>query len=150
MAAEQGHAEAQYQLGLMYFRGKGVTRDYDQARKWTRKAAEQDYAGAQFNMGIMFFKGKGVSQDYTQAHMWFSLAAANGYDKSHKSLDTVAKKMTPAEISEAQRLASEWLPSLRNDRLKLATEPAFALRGSDLGTVILLPTKDVKDTPTGR
>lgn len=46
-AAEQGHANAQYMLGLMYDNGYGVMPDYEEARKWYRKAAEQGDTFAQ-------------------------------------------------------------------------------------------------------
>ena len=51
-SAEQGFAEAQYNLGLMYFNGDGVAQNYTEAAKWYRKAAEQGYAKAQYNLGI--------------------------------------------------------------------------------------------------
>ncbi|NOR73090.1 MAG: hypothetical protein GQ467_04385 [Mariprofundaceae bacterium] len=46
-AADQGHASAQYYLGVMYDKGKGVTRDDKEAAKWYRKAADQGHASAQ-------------------------------------------------------------------------------------------------------
>ena len=41
--AERGYATAQYDLGLMYEKGRGVAQDYRQAAKWYQKAAEQGY-----------------------------------------------------------------------------------------------------------
>ena len=52
-ATAQGHAEAQYNLGVMYKNGQGVRQDYVEARKWYEKAAAQGHAGAQTNLGIM-------------------------------------------------------------------------------------------------
>ncbi len=83
--------------------------------KWSRKAAEQGKARAQYNLGIMYGKGQGVPQDYVQAHMWFNLAASRfppgeDRDRAVKNRDIVAKRMTPAQISEAQKLAREWKP----------------------------------------
>ena len=46
-AAEQGHASAQYNLGVMYDTGKGALQDYKEAVKWYTKAAEQGHANAQ-------------------------------------------------------------------------------------------------------
>ncbi len=51
--AEQGFAKAQYNLGVMYDKGRGVPRDYAEAARWYRKAAEQGDADAQFNLAIM-------------------------------------------------------------------------------------------------
>ncbi len=52
--AEQGVAEAQFNLGIMYNNGHGVPQDYAKAVKWYRKAAEQGYAEAQHNLGFMY------------------------------------------------------------------------------------------------
>ena len=51
--ADQGHAEAQFNLGLMYSNGRGVPQDYAAAVSWYRKAADQGDAAAQFNLGLM-------------------------------------------------------------------------------------------------
>ena len=88
---------------------------YAQAVVWYHKAADQGDAGAQFNLGFMYAQGRGVPQDYAQAHMWFSLADSRAPDaavrgQAVKARDAVAAKMTPAQIAEAQRLASEWKP----------------------------------------
>ena len=49
--AEQGDAAAQYNLGLMYYKGQGVRQDDAQAVQWFHKAAEQGSAAAQYNLG---------------------------------------------------------------------------------------------------
>ena len=73
--AGQGNAKAQYNLGVVYYEGNGVTQDYEQAVKWTRLAAEQGYADAQYNLGVMYTKGQGVPQDNKEAVKWTRLAA---------------------------------------------------------------------------
>ncbi len=113
--AEQGDVEAQGNLGFMYGKGRGVSQDYAEAVKWYRKAAEQGYAEAQYNLGIMYGIGQGVPQDYVLAHMWFNLAVSKlppgeAHDRAVKNSDIAAKRMTPAQISEAQKLAREWKP----------------------------------------
>ena len=72
-------------------------------------AAEQGHDDAQYNLGGMYLNGKGVPQDYIQAHMWSSLAAAKGNENGRINRDIIAKKMTLAQMAEAQRLAREWL-----------------------------------------
>ncbi len=109
--AEQGMADAQYNLGIMYGNGHGVQQDYAEAVKWYRKAAEQGHAEAQNNLGLMYGIGQGVQQNYVQAHMWFNLAAAQGGQQAAKNRVLVAKLMTPAQIAEAQRRAVEWQPN---------------------------------------
>ncbi len=114
-AAEQGYAKAQYNLGVMYDEGLGVPQDYAEAVKLYRKAAEQGDAVAQGNLGLMYDNGQGVTQDYAQAHKWYNLAASRfppgeDHDRAVKDSNIVAICMTPAQISEAQKLAREWTP----------------------------------------
>lgn len=115
--AEEGAAAAQHNLGVTYFKGRGVPQDYVEAMKWFRKAAEQSYAEAQFNVGVMYENGQGAPQDYVKAHQWFSLAAARfpaseteSQARAVKSRDGIASKMTPTQVAEAQSLAREWKP----------------------------------------
>jgi TPR repeat protein len=107
-----GDATAQFNLGVMYHQGQGVARDYAAALSWYRQAADQGHAEAQNNLGIMYEEGWGVAQDYVRAHMWFSLAAAQGEQRASKTLIEMAeRRMTPAQINEAQKLARDWKPA---------------------------------------
>ncbi len=108
--ADQGHADAQFSLGSMHDNGRGVPQDYKEAAKWYRKAADQGHADAQFFLGFMYANGWGVTQDYVQAHMWYNLGAAQGEKLFEKLRDSLAEKMTPAQVAEAQKLAREWKP----------------------------------------
>jgi hypothetical protein len=101
----------------MYAEGHGVLQDHAEAVKWYRLAADRNHAQAQYNLGLWFASGEAVSQDYVSAHMWFNLAAASfpASDVSNRNLagknrDLVARKMTPDQIAEAQKLAREWKP----------------------------------------
>ena len=66
--AEQGGANAQFRLGVMYDSGHGMLRSDAEAIKWYRKAAEQDDAVAQFDLGVMY--AKGVSPNHGEAALW--------------------------------------------------------------------------------
>ena len=103
--AEQGDAIAQFNLGVMYDNGRGVTQDYARAIAWYKKAAEQGNASAQFNLGLMYAKGRGVPQDYVRAHMWWNLAAALGDEDAMEFRDDIAKKMAPGQVASAQDAA---------------------------------------------
>ena len=105
--AEQGNTYAQYNLGIMYYNGKGVPQDYKEAVKWYTLSAEQGHIKAQNNLGAMYGEGQGVLQDYVKAHMWYNISASNGNDTGGKNRDVKAKQMTPSQIEEAQRLAKE-------------------------------------------
>lgn len=76
--ADQGHAKAQFNLGVMYDQGQYVTQDYAQAVSWYRKAAEQGNANAQYNLAFKYKTGQGVIQDDTQAVYWYRKAAEEG------------------------------------------------------------------------
>ena len=60
VAAGQGHAGAQFNLGLIYANGRGVAQDFREAMKWYRLAAEQGFAQAQFKLGYLYLNGRGV------------------------------------------------------------------------------------------
>ena len=105
--AEQGNADAQNNLGLMYDNGQGVPQNDKTAVKWYKLAAEQGDATAQTNLGIKYFIGKGVVQDYVRTHMWLSIAASQGYKDASKKREVVAKRMTTSQIETAQKLARE-------------------------------------------
>ena len=101
--AEQGEAEAQYQLGMMHERGRGVPKDYKQALKWIRLTAEQGHAGAQYWLAVMYRNGLGVLKDSIQAYAWFNIAGANG-DKEANEIKAELN-LTPASIERAQALS---------------------------------------------
>jgi len=107
--AEQGNADAQLRLGLMYREGKGVPQDDKQALAWLSKAAEQGQAEAQENLGLSYAKGLGVERDWVQADKWFSLAAASGKESAINNQKVVEVHMQPDKIAEANALAKEWL-----------------------------------------
>ncbi len=76
--AEKGEAEYQSLLGLMYFRGVGVVKNYTQALAWIQKAATQGYATAQLNLGYIYEKGLGLDLDLKQAAHWYLKSALKG------------------------------------------------------------------------
>jgi TPR repeat protein len=106
-AAAQGHPDAQASLGQMYKDGRGVEQSYAMAAEWFRKAAEHvpNLGGAgqgRNELGLLYADGLGVPKDYVQAYMWFTLANSEENGKYAQA------KMTPAQVSEAQRMAEEW------------------------------------------
>jgi hypothetical protein len=108
LAAEQGDADAQNNLGTMYDTGEGVPQDYAEAAKWYRLAAEQGDADAQLNLGTIYALGHGIPQNFIRAHMWFNIAAIKGKADGVKGRNAAAKQMTSVDISKAQTKAREW------------------------------------------
>lgn len=115
-AADQGDPVAQFLLGGQYATGQGVARDDAEAFLWFQKAAEQGHPVARVYVGTMYAEGRGVWKDYVRAHMWLNLAAARGDQNASKVLDVLERKMTPAQISEAQKLARDWKPTTQPSR----------------------------------
>ncbi len=107
-SARQGLAVAQSHLGVLYANGKGVERDYAQAAYWFEKAAEQGDPKAQNNLGAMNYQGQEMPKNYVQAYFWWLLASVQGNRNAHRNLEMIQKAVTPDEIAEAYRRASEW------------------------------------------
>ena len=104
-AAEQGDADAQFNLGVAYENGEGVPQDYAEAVRWYRLAAEQDNASAQFNLGLMYSNGEGVPQDYAESARWYRLAAEQGEASSQQNLGFLydTGRGVPQDHAEAAR-----------------------------------------------
>jgi hypothetical protein len=109
-AADQGDAGAQEALATLYNQGQGVAQDFVKAAYWYQKAADKGVIGAEGSLGDLYRAGQGVPQNYVQAYAWYAIAAAQGFPSYGDDRDQLAAKMTPAEIAEAQRLASSWQP----------------------------------------
>ncbi|MDZ4733240.1 MAG: tetratricopeptide repeat protein [Nitrospirota bacterium] len=84
--ATQGVAKAQTNLGLLYFYGLGVPKDYTKAREWFEKAAVQGDAEAQYNLGLLYDFEKGVPQDFATARHWYEQAAMQGHAGAQNNL----------------------------------------------------------------
>jgi TPR repeat protein len=107
-AAEQGNANAQYNLGLMHSIGKGTPKDDKQAIYWYTKAAEQGHDGGQLNLGVKHDYGKGTLKDSILAYAWYNISASQGNEQATKNRDLIEKEMTPNQIAEAQKLSREY------------------------------------------
>ncbi|HEY8035184.1 MAG TPA: tetratricopeptide repeat protein [Methylobacter sp.] len=76
--ANQGNADAQFNVGLIYANGQGIAKDDKQAVDWFSKAANQGHREAQTKLGFMYATGKGVEQNYNSAVYWCYKAAEQG------------------------------------------------------------------------
>jgi len=90
--AEQGNAEAQFNLGYSYDHGRGVPKDKQEALRWYRRAAMQGDAFAQNALGDNYWEGTGVPKDDREAVWWWRLAADKGFVPSQHSLGKVLAK----------------------------------------------------------
>jgi len=97
--AEKGESNAQYQLGMRYVNGEGISKDPQKAVSWFKKAAEQNNPQAQYQLGKMYKEGIGVNPDPKQAKHWLFKAANGGVTNANHLLraflDTKTLKSTP-------------------------------------------------------
>ncbi|QDV24955.1 tetratricopeptide repeat protein [Aureliella helgolandensis] len=77
-AAEQGDADCQFNLALMYEQGMGVAKDENVAVVWYRKSDEQGNSNAQFILGVLCENGRGTAIEFHQANRWYRKAADQG------------------------------------------------------------------------
>ena len=89
--AEQGNADAQYDLGLIYAYGRGVPQDDNETAKWLRKAGEQGNVSAQNDLGVAYAHGTGVPRDEMEAVKWFRKAAEQGYANAQFNLNLLLR-----------------------------------------------------------
>ena len=145
--AEQGDAEEQKNLGLMYDIGQGVPQDDAEAVRWCRLAADQGHNVAQFFLGSMYSNGDGVPEDYAEAMRWYRLAAEQGhadaqynlgvsyatgegvpqdYVQAHMWFNLAASRSTGEDRESAVQgrdfAASELTPAALNEAQRLARE----------------------------
>jgi TonB family protein len=119
-AAEEGNVDAQINLGDEYVEGLNVSQNIDEAIRWYKSAAEQGSRDAEMVLSNIYDLGiGGIQKDYVQEYMWLEIVASSASKDSIRTglavkmrttlnCDELGKKMTPDQIEEAQRLASEW------------------------------------------
>ena len=107
--AEQGDAEAQWQLGARYHNGEGLPQDDVRAMQWFERAAEQGHVTAQSTVGAYYWAGRGVTADLFKAYFWSALAVAQGDDISKARLEGLASQMTREQVAAASQQAEMWL-----------------------------------------
>ena len=104
LLAEEGDAEAQFNLGILYDLGQGVAQSKVRAATWYRRSAEQGFAAAQYNLAVMFKNGEGIPQNNVLAYALFDLAAADDPEAAEQR-DSMARSIAAEEIDRAVRLA---------------------------------------------
>ncbi len=113
--ATEGDRSAQFYIGHMHERGKGVPQDYSEAAKWYGQSAELGYPFAQNNLGVLYKHGRGVPKDPVAAYKWFGLAA-DGYqaaelgnrDLALENQESIAAQMTAEQLAEAKKQIEEY------------------------------------------
>ncbi len=110
--ANQGDAEAQYQLARIYFEANGVDQSDKKGEFWVRKAAEQGHAQAQSDLGELYATGQLmiIKKNLVEADKWFILSSRQGNGRGMRNMRDVEKEMQPQQIEQATAMANNWTP----------------------------------------
>jgi len=104
LAADQGYAPAEYELGRIYLYGRGIPADYQQALLWEKKAALQGERNAQRDLAFMYERGLGISANPREAALWNRKAAEQGEPQAQLHLAEALENGsgTPVNLAEAK------------------------------------------------
>jgi len=89
-------------VGIHYYLGTGVARDFTEAGRWFQRAARLGDADAQRNMGTLYLRGLGVRQDDFLAYAWFTEAAERGNRRATAYLVLLSDALTPSQMVKAR------------------------------------------------
>lgn len=89
LAAENNEHRAQFFLGMMYYRGDGISKDLKKSAHWYLQSAQRGNINAQFFIGQMYELGEGVLQNDKYSLKWFKLAAKNGQQDAQYKLAVI-------------------------------------------------------------
>jgi TPR repeat protein len=115
--AQNGDAEAQYDIGYRYEKGRGVDEDEDAALDWYRKSAGQGVGKAQYKVGVFYLKGSSVDKDLEVAKVWLEKAADQGYPPAQYQLGKLLASKRNADYSTAL----VWLQKAQDNGYEPAT-----------------------------
>ena len=105
--AEEGVSNAQYNIGLMYHNGLGVTQDYNEAFKWFLISSEQGNLNSIRLLSTMYALGNGIPKDFLKSYMWAKIGANNDDQNSKLMLNGLVKEMSNSDLDKANALVKE-------------------------------------------
>ena len=115
-AAQEGEAEAQFTLGVMYDVGHYVAVDKQAALGWYRQAADQGHPQAQLRLSGMLFAGEGVAPDRLEAFKWVLLAIdrvpVKKRDGARAFSTQIRQLLDDQQAARAEAQAAAWQPRL--------------------------------------
>lgn len=109
--AVEGDPRAQYMIGIMYAKGKGVPKDRCISTIWTEKSARQGNSNAALLMAFTFRIGGGVRQSDEMAYRWASYAHKLGHSEAYDLLPFMAGDLNADQIATIEASMRTWDPS---------------------------------------
>jgi len=105
-AAAAGDASAEYEVGVRYAEGRGVTANASEAVRWLELAAKQGLAMAQFRLAGLYEKGIGGKKDIETARRLYKAAAEQGNAGAMHNLAVLYAE--GAAVKPDYRTAAQW------------------------------------------
>jgi len=129
--AEEGRAEAQFNIAVMYEQGLGVAKNDIEAARWYRAAAERGDVASQLRMGRLYEAGVGVAKDVARAAFWYGEAAKGGAKDADAAREAAARL---AALPKDARIGPEDITEFEGGRFVLRQaadkECVVALQGT--------------------
>lgn len=131
-AAGSGMPLAQFEIGLRYAEGRGITRDLAQAAAWFERAAQQEHAPAQYRLGALYEKGTGVERDLEKAQSWYQRAAERGNVRAMHNLAVLIAEGAAGKPDYAS--AAQWFRAAAEHGVRDSQYNFAILNARGLGT----------------
>ena len=103
LLAAKGDMEGQYNLGLLYEEGQGVSKSFDEAVSCYTKAAQQGYVDAYFALGEIYISRSAPKKDRVAAYRWLEMAAKYGHPRGNDEFERNKSAMTAEQLDEARK-----------------------------------------------
>lgn len=147
ISANEGNAEAQFDIAYAYFNGEGIERDYASAAMWFKRSARQNYAKAQYNLAYCYMNGRGVPRDYDKAFDLLHQSANNNYKRAQLTLaDCYANGIL---VEQNEKESQKWMAMAANLQPEQPkTEPAAPTAPATAPTTPSTSTPSSPSTPS--
>ena len=147
ISANEGNAEAQFDIAYAYFNGEGIERDYASAAMWFKRSARQNYAKAQYNLAYCYMNGRGVPRDYDKAFDLLHQSANNNYKRAQLTLaDCYANGIL---VEQNEKESQKWMAMAANLQPEQPqTEPAAPTAPATAPTTPTTSTPSSPSTPS--
>ncbi len=106
LAAANGDASAQFEVGARLAEGKGTNQNFKDAAKWYQRSASQGFAQAEYRLGTLYERGLGLKADPVRAADWYKRAAEQGNVKAMHNLAVLSANQSGGSPDYAT--AAQW------------------------------------------
>ena len=112
LAAKNGHAAAQFEVGRFYLSGKVIKRNQKMGKRWVMASASKRHAPAMALLGTIYLSGKIAQKSRTRGLMWYTLAKENACASINPEIydryEEVYTDATADERSKAENYVYRW------------------------------------------